>query len=176
MPKAASNVEIKPWGHSLFIPIRDASGIVALEDRYGRRWGGVREAFWVAELHMCGCSHMIINQQLHQMADVLTACASPDHDRASPAACFGKNGTIHFMVYMHWLSGLGLTDHGETPFDGARLSDRGRAVHEMIRLTMPERIGCEEPRWFPEPKRSVAPRHERRRSQKQLPAPDAVPA
>ena len=175
MPKSAFTVEIKPWG-SWLLPIRGERGIEALEDQYGRRWKGVREAFWVAELHMCGCSHEIVNQQLEHLGNVLTACSEPMHDRTPLSSSFEEGDSIHFMLYMHWLSAAGFIGHGDTPFDQVRLSDHGRSVLEMIRLTMPENPWHQAPRWFPEPKRPAAPRHERRRNPKLLPAPDATPA
>lgn len=119
---------VPPWGWRL----RVVGG--AVEDAQGRRWPGVRQAFWEGHL---GFPHThLVSEQLELLLRVLAAI---DHQWVGAEECthdlFGGD-MLFWRFYQCWLSSVGLLQAGGGfgPFPGS-LSDEGRSVLAMLQAT-----------------------------------------
>lgn len=109
-----------------------------LVDEDGRRWGSVREAFWVGRLGMRSGRHTFMEVELERITAVLAAI---DRRRVPVAESIHDvfRGERDFrQFYQLWLYGLGLTA-GDEPF-GTALSAEGGAALIMLAGTRPSRI------------------------------------
>lgn len=130
-----------PWGWWL----RAVGG--AVEDAEGRRFAGVRQAFWQGQLGFPP-THLV-SEQLELLLRVLAAI---DHywigSEERKHDLFGGD-MLFWRFYQCWLSSVGLIGGGERvdPLS-AGLSDEGRSVLAMLQVTR-------EPDWFEVPSDAV---------------------
>lgn len=137
----SDRAKVLPWGWWL----RAVGG--AVEDAEGRRFAGVRQAFWQGQLGFPP-THLV-SEQLELLLRVLAAI---DHhwigSEERKHDLFGGD-MLFWRFYQCWLSSVGLIGGGERvdPLS-AGLSDEGRSVLAMLQVTR-------EPDWFEVPSDAV---------------------
>ena len=131
-----------PWGWWL-----RANGSM-LEDEDGRRWGTVREAFWVGHLGFPN-THVVAEQHELLLRVLGTLDRSHQHGRETIHDIF-TGDMVFWRFYMCWLRSVGLVDTipGRSGIEGP-LSTIGRSVLLMLQATR-------DPDWAPLPFAAVA--------------------
>lgn len=138
-----------PWGYWL----REGGHGADLFDEDGRRWGSVRQAFWFGRLSMAegpksehgygnaAIELRAIGAQLELMIAVMHVLVRNFISQKMELAndVLGAS-TIVSGHYMEWLMGHGLITHRPPVNDTYVLTDEGRAVLTMLKVTRPEEL------------------------------------
>lgn len=95
-------------------------------DEDGVTWSSLESWFFIGILNGCGCG---TSEELSKKGiELLKDIAIPERDYNRFAIYYNDS---FWELFMHWFDSAGLTEHGTSIF-GAWLTDKGKAVHEIL--------------------------------------------
>ena len=96
----------------------------------------MRNAFFEGGLNMCACSNERMEEQLLFLEHALDFLHTPNPELVPTSDIRPLFETeAHWKHYAFFLCSVGLAWHGKHPLDTLQISDEGRAVLLMLRMT-----------------------------------------